>query len=177
MLTQLTLDCGKVRRAKWPIPSSLLQQQSCQNHRICVAGCFNCTKGNPSLVAVTLHSHITGSPVTCHPVQCRANMRVTDCTTVWVCKCLQLIYLSALHLYNPCWHLHCTINWFNQTSLSWRYDDLPGAWILWTLWFAREHDKWWDLDPFEDKQAGLVQSMGAKGKNCWEAVEIGNGKA
>ena len=33
--------------------------------------------------------------------------------------------------------------------------------------------KWWDLGPFEDKQAGLVQSMGAKDKNCWEAVEIG----
>ena len=33
--------------------------------------------------------------------------------------------------------------------------------------------KWWDLGPFEDKQAGLVQSMGAKGKTSWEAVEIG----
>ena len=34
MLYQLTVDCGKVgqvRRAQWPIPSSLLQQKSCQN--------------------------------------------------------------------------------------------------------------------------------------------------
>ena len=83
LLYQLTLDCGKVRRAKWPIPSSLLQQQSCQNHRICVAGCFNCTKGDPSLVAVTLHSHITVSPATCHLVQCRPNMRVADCKNCW----------------------------------------------------------------------------------------------
>ena len=28
---------------------------------------------------------------TCHPIQCRANMRVADCATVWVCKCLRLI--------------------------------------------------------------------------------------
>ena len=38
------------------------------------------------------------SPAACHPVQCRPNMRVADCATVWVCKWLQLIYLSALHL-------------------------------------------------------------------------------
>ena len=44
---------------------------------------------------------------------------------------------------------------------------------LQTFWFVSEHDTWWDLGPFEDKQAGLVQSMGAKDKNCWEAVEIG----
>ena len=34
----------------------------------------------------------------CHPVQCSPNMRVADCVTVWVCKSLQLIYLSVLHL-------------------------------------------------------------------------------
>ena len=68
------------------------------NLRICVAGCFNWREGDPALVSVTLHSHITLSPVTCHPIRCRANKRVADCATVWVCKCLQLIYLSALHL-------------------------------------------------------------------------------
>ena len=52
-----------------------------------------------------------------------------------------------------------------------------GLEVLWTFWFAPEHHKWWSLDPFEDKQVGLVQIMRAKGKNCWEAVEIGNGKA
>ena len=34
--------------------------------------------------------------------QCKANMMASDRDT-WVCKCLQLIYLSAL----PFWHLHC----------------------------------------------------------------------
>ena len=86
--------------AKWAVPSGLAQRLCCNTRavRICVAGCFNWTKGDPSLVSETLHSHITLSPATCHPVQCRANMRVADCTTVWVCKCLQPIYLSALHL-------------------------------------------------------------------------------
>ena len=102
------LTVAKCAVAKCAVPSGLSPRLCCNKRavRVCVAGCFNCNKGNPSLVAVTLHSHITVSPVTCHPVQRRANMRVTDCTTVWVCKCLQLIYLSALHLYNPCWHLY-----------------------------------------------------------------------
>ena len=38
------------------------------------------------------------SLATCHPVQCSPNMRVADCSTVWVGKCLQLIYRGALHL-------------------------------------------------------------------------------
>ena len=86
--------------AKCAVPSGL-SQRLCLNKRavrICVAGCFNWREGDPSLVSVTLHSHITLSPATFHPVQCRANMRVADCSTVWVCKCLQLIYLPALHL-------------------------------------------------------------------------------
>ena len=63
--------------------------------------------------------------------ECRPNMRVADCPTVWVCKCLQLIYLSALHLTLVDIYIAINItNWFNQTSLSWRYDDLPGAWIF-----------------------------------------------
>ena len=79
--------------AKCAVPSGL-SQRLCLNKRavkICVAGCFNWREG-------ALHSHITLSPATFHPVQCRANMRVADCSTVWVCKCLQLIYLPALHL-------------------------------------------------------------------------------
>ena len=86
--------------AKCAVPSGLSQRLCCNKRavRICVAGCFNWREVDPALVSVTLHSHITLSPVTCHPIQCRANMRVADCATVWVCKCLQLIYLSALHL-------------------------------------------------------------------------------
>ena len=81
-------------------------------------------KGNPSLVQLTPHSHITVSPATCHPVQRSPNMRVADCATVW---CLQLIYLNALHL--TLFNIYITINItnsFNQMSLSWRYDYLPG---------------------------------------------------
>ena len=86
--------------AKCAVPSGLSHCLCCNKRavRICVAGCFNWTEGDPSLVSVTLHSRITLSPATCHPIQCRANMRVADCSTVWVCKCLQLIYPSALHL-------------------------------------------------------------------------------
>ena len=64
-------------------------------------------------------------------VQCSPNMRVADCATFWVCKCLQLIYLSALPL-TPFWHLYQTLykNCFSQTSLSWRHHYLPAAWIF-----------------------------------------------
>ena len=110
------------------MPSGLSQRLCCNKRavRICVAGCFNWTKGDPSLVSETLHSHITLSPATCHPVQCRANMRVADCTTVWVCKCLQPIYLSALHLTlfdmwqpwmaQPVWRF---VNFFVVPSIEW----------------------------------------------------------
>ena len=78
LLNQLALDCGKVRRAKWPIPSSLLQQQSCQNlccwlfqlHR---RGSFSCRSDTAS------HITLQSSLATCHPVQCRPNMRVANC--------------------------------------------------------------------------------------------------
>ena len=88
--------------AKWAAPSGLSHGLCCNKRavRICVVGCVDCTKRDPSLVRVTLHSHIIlqSSLATWHPVQCSPNMRVADCATVWVCKCLQLIYLSALHL-------------------------------------------------------------------------------
>ena len=70
--------------AKCAVPSGLSHCLCCNKRavRICVAGCFNWTEGDPSLVSVTLHSRITLSPATCHPIQCRANMRVADCSTV-----------------------------------------------------------------------------------------------
>ena len=100
----------RLTAAKCDVPCGLSQRLCCNKRaiRICVAGGFNCAEGDPSLVAVTLHSHITVSPATCHPVQCRPNRTVADCTTLWVCKCLQLIYLSALHLtlFDNFWHLY-----------------------------------------------------------------------
>ena len=79
--------CARRRQENWMFQcrpnmrvADLLQQLRAV--RICVAGCFNCTEGDPSLVAVTLHSHITVSPATCHPVQCRENMTVADCASV-----------------------------------------------------------------------------------------------
>ena len=43
------------------IPSGLSRRLCCNKRafRICVGGGFSCVKGDPSLVAVTLHSHIT----------------------------------------------------------------------------------------------------------------------
>ena len=100
LLNQLTLDCGKVRRAKWPIPSSLLQQKSCPNlccwlFQLHQRGPFSC-RGD---TALAYHKYYSLSLASCHRIECRSpNMRVADGTTVWVCKCLQLIYPSALHL-------------------------------------------------------------------------------
>ena len=107
--------------------------------------------------------------------QCKANMMASDRDT-WVCKCLQLIYLSALHL--TLFNIYITINKtnsFNQMSLSWGYDYLPGAWI--------------SVDPMICKRASPVMEFGfgsfwgqtgwpcskneSQRQNCWEAVEIG----
>ena len=70
--------------AKCAVPSGPAHRLCCSKRavRICVAGGFNCTKGDPSLVAVTLHSH----------------SRVYH-----VCKYLQLIYLSGVESF---WHLY-----------------------------------------------------------------------
>ena len=165
--------------------SSGLSHCLCCNNRavrICVACCFNCTEGDPSLVAVTLHSHITVSPATCHPVQCRANMRVADCATVWVCKCLQLIYLSALHLtlfdiYSAIYIYKKLFQFSIKRVCLGAMTIHQGLEFLWTFWFAREHDKIWDLRPFEDKQASLVQSMRAKGKIAEKQLKLEFGKA
>ena len=107
--------------------------------------------------------------------QCKANMMASDRDT-WVCKCLQLIYLSALHLTLFDIYIAITIiNSFNQMSLSWRYDYLPGAWIF--------------VDAMICKRASPVMGFGfgsvpgqtgwqyskheSQRQNCWEAVEIG----
>ena len=52
--------------AKCMVPSGLSHRLCCDKRavRICVAGCFNCTTGDPSLVAVTLHSHIILQSIT-----------------------------------------------------------------------------------------------------------------
>ena len=55
--------------AKCAVPSGLAHRL-CRNKRavrICVAGGFNCTKGDPCLVAVTLHSHIILQSITGNP--------------------------------------------------------------------------------------------------------------
>ena len=104
-------------------------------------------------------------------VQCSPNMRVADCATCWVCKCLQLIYLSALPL--TLFDIYITL--CTKTVLVKRvclgaitiYQRLE---FLWALWFAREHDKWWGLGPFDDKQVGHVQSIRAVGIETWYSL-------
>ena len=110
--------------AKCTVPSGLSHRLCCNNRavRICVAGCCNCTKGDPSLVAVTPRSHISYyslSLATCHPVQCSPNMRVADCSTVWVGKCLQLINRGALHLtLFEIYRINCSSSQSNKLVLS-----------------------------------------------------------
>ena len=89
------------------------------------------------LQSVTPHSHITVSPATCHPVQCSPNMRVAGCATVWVCKCLQLIYLHALPLtlfdiYSTIYIIKC----LRQRSLC-ATTMYPWLKFLWTLRLER----------------------------------------
>ena len=118
------------------------------------------------------------SPATCHPVQCR----VKGC---WLRDSLSLQMfeadLSECTPVKPFWYLvdiYSTIyiiNCFNQTSLSWRYDYLPGAWIF--------------VDVMICKRASQVMGAGfgsfcgqtgwpcsmheSQSQNCWEAFEIG----
>ena len=49
-------------------------------------------------VRISYYNILQSSLETCHPVQCRVNMRARDCATVWDCNCLQLIYLSVIRL-------------------------------------------------------------------------------
>ena len=96
-----------------------------------------------------------------------------------VCKCLQLICRSALHLtFSTSIYITIyVINCFNQTSLSWQYDYLPGAWIFVNAMICKRASQvmGFVLGSFGGQAGGLVQSMGAKGKNSWEALEIGIG--
>ena len=86
------------------------------------------------------------SPATCHPVQRRPNMRVVDCSTVWVCKCLQLMYLSALHL--TLFDIYSTTVHSNTKNVSVKRVCLSamaiyeGLEFLSRLWFAPKHHKW-----------------------------------
>ena len=48
---------------------------------------------------------------------------------------------------------------------------------LQTFWFVSEHDTWWDLGPFEDKQAGLVQSIERKAKPPEKQLKLELAKA
>ena len=48
--------------------------------------------------------------------QCSPNMRAVDCATVWVRKCLQLIYPSALHL--TLFNIYSTIYIINKISIK-----------------------------------------------------------
>ena len=78
--------------------------------KICVAGCFNCTKGDPSLVSETLHSHIILQSISlslanCHPVQCSAKREgcgLRHCLSSQVFATV----LSACTPLNPFWNLY-----------------------------------------------------------------------
>ena len=108
------------------------------------------------------------------------NMRVADCATVWVCKCLQLIYLSALHLplfdiyyYNLYTKMLQSKN--NQRSLSWRYDYLPRARIFVNAMICKRASQ---VIGFEfgsgPRQTGWPCSKHeSQRQNCWDAVEVG----
>ena len=116
------------------------------------------------------------SLATCHPVQRSPNMRVADCATVWVCKCLRLIYLSALHL--TLFNIYITINItnsFNQMSLSWRYDYLPGAWISVDAMICKRASPvmGFGFGPVPGQTGWQYSKHESQRQNCWEAVEIG----
>ena len=150
LMYQLTLDCGKVRRAKRPIPASLLQQKRCQNLRCWLfnldrRGSFSCLSDTAFAYYIILQS-ISLSLANYHPVDCSPNMRVADCSTVWVCKRLQLMYLSALHL--TLFDIYSTTVHSNETNASVKRVCLSamaiyeGLEFLSRLWFAPEHHKW-----------------------------------
>ena len=150
LMYQLTLDCGKVRRAKRPIPASLLQQKRCQNLRCWL---FNLDRRG-SLLLSQWHcirilyyiQSISLSLANYHPVDCSPNMRV-DCSTLWVCKRLQLMYLSALHLtlltsIVQLYTLMKKMLQSNESVLALRMAIYEGLEFLSRLWFAPEHHKW-----------------------------------
>ena len=112
------------------------------------------------------------SLATWHPVQCSPNMRVADCATVWVCKSLQLIYLSVLHL-----TLDIYIRIYTKTV------SVKQAVLV--LWLSTRglnfcgpshlQERAWQVMGFGSfwGQTGWPCSNQAKCKNCSEAVEIG----
>ena len=108
--------------AKCTVPSGLSHRLCCNNRAVrIIESVLLAVSVAPKgillmLQSVTPHSHITVSPATCHPVQCSPNMRVAGCATVWVCKCLQLIYLHALPLTLVAVTLHSHITLQSITS-------------------------------------------------------------
>ena len=65
LMYQLTLDCGKVRRAYWPSPASLLQHKSCQNlccwlFQLNQRGSFSCLRDTAFAYYITVYQSITG---------------------------------------------------------------------------------------------------------------------
>ena len=165
LLHQLTLDCGKVRG------------RSCQNlccwlFQLDRRGSFSCLSDTAFAYSNTL------SPATCHPVQCRPNMRVADCSSVWVCKCLQLMHLTALHLtlFDICSTIY-VINCFNQTSLSWGYDYLPEAWNFVNSMICKRASQvmGFGFGSFRGQTGWSYSKHDGHRQNCWEAVEIGIG--
>ena len=136
--------------AKWPIPASLLQQKRSQNLRCWLfnldrRGSFSCLSDTAFAYYIILQS-ISLSLANYHPVDCSPNMRVADCSTVWVCKRLQLMYLSALHL--TLFDIYSTTVHSNEKNASVKRVCLSamaiyeGLEFLSRLWFAPEHHKW-----------------------------------
>ena len=109
--------------------------------------------------------------------QCRPNIMVADSNTLWVCKCLQLIYLSALPLTLFDIYKYITIyiiiNCFNQTSLSWRYDYLPGAWICVNAMICKRASQVMGSGSFRGQTGWPCSKHGSQRQNCSGAVEIG----
>ena len=108
-------------------------------------------------------------------VQCRPNMRPADCATVWVCKCLQLIYLSALPLtlFDIYITIYIMINCFNQTSLSWSHDYLPGAWICVNAMICKRASQVMGFGSLRGQTGWPCSKHGSQRQNCSGAVEIG----
>ena len=118
------------------------------------------------------------SPATCHPVQCR----VKGC---WLRDSLSLQMfeadLSECTPVKPFWYLvdiYSTIyiiNCFNQTSLSWRYDYLPGAWIFVDVMICKRASQVMGagFGSFCGQTGWPCSKHESQSQNCWEAFEIG----
>ena len=118
--------------AKCAVPSGLAHRLCCSKRavRICVAGGFNSTKEDPSLVAVTLHSHSRvyhWQPViqcnvghSSHWGKCTFCVWTLDCGRV---RCAQWPIQSSLLQQKSCQNLCCwRLQLHQRGSLSCRSD-------------------------------------------------------